>query len=68
MKKAYLAIQCTAPDGTVGTFLYSSKDETGYVLASPVMPGCVELFDWCKENNWKGCSGPSPVGNYIKYH
>lgn len=68
MKKASLAIQCAAPDGTVGTFLYSSKDEAGYVLVSPVMPGCVELFEWCKENNWQSCKGPSPVGNYVKYH
>lgn len=64
MKKAYLAIQCVAPNGETGTFLYSEKNENGYVLVSPMMPDSVALFTWAKANGWQRCEGPSPVGNY----
>ncbi|MDA1398448.1 hypothetical protein PALA31_04712 [Pseudomonas aeruginosa] len=64
MDKAFLAIQCKAPNGATGTFLYRDKNEDGYVLASPVMADCVALFAWAKANGWRSCEGPSPVGNY----
>ena len=66
MQKAYLAIQCKAPCGTVGTFLYSEKTDIGYALVSPVMTDSVELYKWAAANGWRNCSGPSPVGNYEK--
>jgi hypothetical protein len=66
MQKAYLAIQCAAPCGTVGTFLYSEKDEKGFLPVSPVMVDSVDLYNWAAANGWRGCAGPSPVGNYEK--
>jgi hypothetical protein len=65
MKTAYLAIQCTdKTTGTTGTFLFTDD----MVAISPVLPGCVELFAWAKENGWK--EGPRdsahPVGVYVK--
>ncbi|MGT9843904.1 hypothetical protein [Pseudomonas aeruginosa] len=59
MDKAFLAIQCKAPNGATGTFLYRDKNEDGYVLASPVMADCVALFAWAKAS-WGAASWLEP--------
>lgn len=61
-----LAIQCEAPCGTIGTFLYSEKTDSGYALILHVMTDSVKLYQWAAANGWRNCSGPSPVGNYEK--
>ena len=43
--------QCTAPDGTVGSFLLDTTRER---LISPVFPDTADLFAWCKVNGWIG--------------
>lgn len=59
-KSARNAIQCTAITGEVGTFLYypdPPKPNSECQLASPVFPGCIELFAWCKANGWQSVPG-----------
>ena len=57
LKKAFSTIQCKAPCGTIGDFLYSHKDENGYVLASPIFSSYIYLAQWAKTNGWKSKGG-----------
>lgn len=57
LKKAWSTIQCKAPCGTIGDFLYSHKDDNGYVLVSPVFSSYVQLGQWLKVNGWKATGG-----------
>jgi hypothetical protein len=54
MITAKLAIQCTAPDGTRGDFLYEGdiRNKEKLTLHSPVLPSLVDMFLWCDENGW----------------
>lgn len=57
LKKAKPVVQCKAPCGTIGDFLYSHKDDNGYVLVSPIFSSYVELANWAKVNGWKPTGG-----------
>ena len=57
LKKAFSTIQCKAPCGTVGCFLYSHKNENGYVLVSPIFSCTAELATWAKDNGWHCVGG-----------
>jgi len=57
LNKAYLAIQCRAHCGAVGSFLFSRKDERGFVPVSPVFNHLPELFAWVKANGWQSVEG-----------
>lgn len=53
MKVAHLAIQCRAHDGSTGSFLFEpggAPDSNPPI--SPVFPGLVELYRWCRFNHW----------------
>jgi len=67
MQRAKLCIQCTAPDGTtVGSFLFSGHDDSGQrVLASPVFPDLLPLFQWCNANDWKA-ETTGYLSDYVK--
>lgn len=56
LKKAWSTIQCKAPCGEVGDFLYSHKDVNGYVLVSPIFASYIQLAQWAKVNGWR-CAG-----------
>lgn len=60
---AALSIQCTAPDGTTGTFL--SRDGA---LVSPVCRDMVALLNWTRASGWAdaGRFAGYPVGVYRK--
>lgn len=58
MRVAHLAIQCKASNGETGSFLFEPNVPLPGVqidhalLLSPVFPGLVELFRWCRMNHW----------------
>jgi len=68
--QAKVAIQCTASTGEVGTFLYIGRTELGFMAVTPIMSGCIELFDWLRANQWQEVSrderGDAPCGAYRK--
>jgi hypothetical protein len=57
IKKAYVTIQCKAPCGTVGCFLYSHKTQKGYHLISPIFSSSLELANYAKEQGWRWSGG-----------
>lgn len=53
-----IAVQCTAACGTVGTFLFTEKDEQGRrVPISPVFDSLAELYPWMRANGWESVPG-----------
>jgi hypothetical protein len=67
-RTAYLAIQCTASTGEVGTYLYSGDHPRTGELLSPVMSDSVALYDWCDRNCWarQAYDPAHPCGVYVK--
>jgi hypothetical protein len=63
IREANLAIQCTAPGGEQGTFLFLPRNQER-VLVSPVFPGMPQLVEWCRKHGWKHVHGSHPVGTY----
>ena len=57
LNKAYSVIQCQAPCGTTGDFLYSHKTDAGYVPISPIFTNYTELALWAKANGWRWVGG-----------
>jgi len=62
--RAYIAVQCTAPDGTTGDFLFRKNDKGERELISPVFADLSPLHDWLEMNGWEQESFDSlhPVG------
>lgn len=60
---ARLAQQCRAPDGTVGSFLYSGWENGERVPVSPVFPDTLDLFRWINESDWLAIPG-TMAGEY----
>lgn len=52
LKKAFTAIQCKAPCGKLGCFMFTHKDANGYHVISPVFPDYASLCMYAKANGW----------------
>ncbi|MNC13191.1 hypothetical protein D3C81_2271310 [compost metagenome] len=51
-QRAELAIQCTAPCGTVGSFLFTRNDDGTRDPVSPIYRDCAELFPAIAAAGW----------------
>lgn len=60
--KAYLSIQCRAPNGETGVFLTGEAGD----LLTPVLADCAAFFPWAKANGWRDLpyDPAHPVGVY----
>ena len=50
--KAYLAIQCQAPTGEIGSWLFTRNVNGNRDLVSPVFDGLHEFYSWARANGW----------------
>lgn len=67
MQTAYLAIQCRASTGQVGTFLYTGDKPASNPPVSPVTD-TVATFLWARANGWTQTAyDPAhPCGVYVQ--
>lgn len=51
---ASVAIQCTHPDGSTGSFLYTAENHRDPEnVISPCFPSSYELHHWAIRNSWE---------------
>lgn len=50
---ARLAIQCMAPCGNIGTWLWTLEVNGNRKAQSPVFADTVDFYKWAKENGWE---------------
>jgi hypothetical protein len=67
MTVAYVAIQCTAEGGKVGTFLFE-PGTWPFRAVSPIFPDLVALYAWTEANGWREVpyNKAAPCGAYSK--
>jgi hypothetical protein len=65
--KAALAIQCHESKGKLGSFLFDPTWLPVRKAVSPVFDSLVDLYDWCRVNDWQETKDPTfPCGAYTK--
>ena len=64
--KATVYIQCTAPNGKIGTFL-ATGEKPNIVLQTPVFPDGLAMLRYLQVDGWKFVlNSPKPTGEYEK--
>ena len=68
MIKGILAIQCTANNGEIGTFLFEEIEDGVRIPLTPIFSDSVKLYEFLDNNKWikDQFSSKHPTGIYSK--